>query len=779
MFFPARRPLRSLFRMGLYVTLSIILAGLLAMAVEPTTTRAANTTINTCDFATLSNAITNAASGDTLSFGCSGTIIFTSPISISKNLTLDATGQAVVLDGNNTVGLFSAFSGILGLSHLTIQNGFVASGGGAIYSLSGLNLDTVVVQNNHATGWGGAIAVYGATNVVNSTFLNNSTGGDGGALNFNGTLQMLTVTGSTFSNNHAVNGGAAIEAYSGPISISSSNFTNNSTTSDIGGALKVNSSDVTLKNVSFSGNQAPAASGGAIGLVTGQSNSVTAINTTIGNSTGGNCNTAIINGSGSTDDDNTCFPVPVVKVDHYTVSGFPSPVNTGTPGGITLQAVDSSNTVVTGYTGTVHFTSSDAQAMLPADYTFTAADNGSHTFSGITLNTTGTQSITATDTKDPSISGTQSGIVVNQTIRPPTGAAGYSSNPAPGSTVEVGKAKPGKSVRTDIVVSESGSTTLTVSNPVISGSNAADFSLVSPVFPFEIADGGAARGITVACTPKEVGARTAILTLSTNDPDRPTVSYSLWCKGYAEQEEIRTPADLSLKLRVTPDRLVSVSPATEISYTITVANLGAGESSPSQLVLPIDPNLALGYTHFSDGRIWVSELVNSGLKAYVKVSLPAMQSGQSFVVTLIFRPAASAQVGAVIRSRVSIGWDDSAGTGKSSQSNTVHFSLSDGSSANESEGSDGSIQRCEQDGATVEAGKVFTLTDSLYSSNELVSFWYTDSAGHSVALGSQQADKDGKISFEFQTAGLAPGSYVLNGRGNRSLLTGTAVITIK
>ncbi len=52
--------------------------------------------------------------------------------------------------------------------------------------------------------------------------------------------------------------------------------------------------------------------------------------------------------------------------------------------------------MATGYTGTVHFTSTDPQAVLPADYTFTAGDRGTFTFTA-TLETAGTQSITATD----------------------------------------------------------------------------------------------------------------------------------------------------------------------------------------------------------------------------------------------------------------------------------------------------------------------------------------------------------------------------------------------
>jgi hypothetical protein len=65
----------------------------------------------------------------------------------------------------------------------------------------------------------------------------------------------------------------------------------------------------------------------------------------------------------------------------------------------------------TGYTGTVHFTSSDPRAVLPADYTFTAADQGVYTFSA-TLVTAGTRSVTATDTTTSATIGSDTGIVV-------------------------------------------------------------------------------------------------------------------------------------------------------------------------------------------------------------------------------------------------------------------------------------------------------------------------------------------------------------------------------
>jgi len=95
----------------------------------------------------------------------------------------------------------------------------------------------------------------------------------------------------------------------------------------------------------------------------------------------------------------------------FTVGGFPSPIRAGVQGSFTVTARDANGNPNPGYRGTVHFTSSSAGAMVPADYTFTAADNGVHTFQA-TLNTPGTSVITATDPTNR-ITGNQFGIVVN------------------------------------------------------------------------------------------------------------------------------------------------------------------------------------------------------------------------------------------------------------------------------------------------------------------------------------------------------------------------------
>jgi subtilisin family serine protease len=116
------------------------------------------------------------------------------------------------------------------------------------------------------------------------------------------------------------------------------------------------------------------------------------------------------------------------------LTGFPTAVTAGTSGSITVTVYGTNGTVATGYLGTIHFTSSDPQAVLPADYTFTTADAGVHTFSGIKLKTAGTQSSTATDTATAATTGTESGITVNPSAASSLSVTGF-ANPTIAGTV--------------------------------------------------------------------------------------------------------------------------------------------------------------------------------------------------------------------------------------------------------------------------------------------------------------------------------------------------------
>jgi hypothetical protein len=115
---------------------------------------------------------------------------------------------------------------------------------------------------------------------------------------------------------------------------------------------------------------------------------------------------------------------------HFSVSA-PSTVTTGTPFSVVVTALDSTNSPVTDYSGTVHFTSSST-GTLPADYTFAGAtDNGSHSFN-VTLTTAGSQSISV---GDGTISGSTTVTVVcinpDATITAPASAiSGSTGNTA-------------------------------------------------------------------------------------------------------------------------------------------------------------------------------------------------------------------------------------------------------------------------------------------------------------------------------------------------------------
>ena len=131
---------------------------------------------------------------------------------------------------------------------------------------------------------------------------------------------------------------------------------------------------------------------------------------------------------GSINGSQTAITVNPAATSTLVVAGFTDPTTAGDSHSFSVTAKDAYGNTTPAYTGTVHFTSSDGQAVLPADYTFTGAglgnDNGSHTFSA-TLKTAGEQSITATDTADGSITGSQTAITVNPAATSTLVVAGF------------------------------------------------------------------------------------------------------------------------------------------------------------------------------------------------------------------------------------------------------------------------------------------------------------------------------------------------------------------
>jgi uncharacterized repeat protein (TIGR01451 family) len=106
---------------------------------------------------------------------------------------------------------------------------------------------------------------------------------------------------------------------------------------------------------------------------------------------------------------------------------------------------------------------------------------------------------------------------------------GYSSDPAPGSTFDMGTAPVDGTVSATLTVSETGNATLVVT-PALSGPDAAYFG-VSPS-TLTIADGGVVQDLTIACTPSVQRTLAATLTVAHNADGSPAL-YPLSCTGEA------------------------------------------------------------------------------------------------------------------------------------------------------------------------------------------------------------------------------------------------------
>jgi 6-phosphogluconolactonase len=104
-----------------------------------------------------------------------------------------------------------------------------------------------------------------------------------------------------------------------------------------------------------------------------------------------------------------------VPTAHLAITFPTTSATAGTPFTFTVQALDAMGAIVPTYTGTVHITTSDTAAKLPADANLA---QGVGTFT-VTFNTTGNQTITASDTVGDAGSGVSPTVSV-QPIPVPT-----------------------------------------------------------------------------------------------------------------------------------------------------------------------------------------------------------------------------------------------------------------------------------------------------------------------------------------------------------------------
>jgi hypothetical protein len=334
------------------------------------------------------------------------------------------------------------------------QGGGLENAGTLTVSNSTLSGNTASGTGSFAQGSGGGIYNFGTLTVSNSTLSGNTASASGSDVSASGggiyNFGTLTVSNSTLSGNTATGSGGGIYTRllgTQPVTLTNVTLTANwAGSTGRGGGLVVSSGSPFLQNTLIAGNLNGATgttrddvygalnAGGDYNLIgdgtgmTGLSNGVNGnlvgsaaapIDPLLGplQDNGGPTQTmALLAGSPALDagdpaqlgaaDQRGVVRAGGVNIGAYqasastfvvTVSGT---VTAGTPFDVTVQAVDIFGQVAFGYRGAVTFsvTDPDPAVVLPAEYTFTADDQGTHRFTGeFTLITPGMWTLTSAD----------------------------------------------------------------------------------------------------------------------------------------------------------------------------------------------------------------------------------------------------------------------------------------------------------------------------------------------------------------------------------------------
>jgi hypothetical protein len=166
-------------------------------------------------------------------------------------------------------------------------------------------------------------------------------------------------------------------------------------------------------------------------------------------------------------------------------------------------------TTDTSFIGTVHFTSSDSQAVLPADYTFTSSDQGTQSF-GATLKTGGPQTITATDTVNVAITGSA-----------PVSVSSLGSLTFTPSSISFGSHVAGiTSIPRKVTLTNNAGGTVNIASITFGGANASDFAKSATTCGPTLAATKSCT-ISVTFTGGAVGPRSGSLLITDNASNSP------------------------------------------------------------------------------------------------------------------------------------------------------------------------------------------------------------------------------------------------------------------
>jgi hypothetical protein len=293
----------------------------------------------------------------------------------------------------------------------------------------------------------------------------------------------------------------------------------------------------------------------------------------------------------------------------------PPGVTAGTPFAVAVTAEDAQGDVATDYTGTVHFSSSDTAAVLPADYTFTATDAGEHVFL-VQLQTAGTSTLRVADTAGVVTPASATVSVVSATGQ--TGPIDHFTVTAPATAVA------GSPFSVTVTAKDAAGNTLTNYAGKIHFQSSEDRGEQPPDHTFTAADQGT---FTATYALPRTGPVT--ITVTSSDPGQPS--------GHATVTIVPTPAAqlvLSTASRATPGAQVAVTvqaldqygnAATGYTGTVHFTSSDAGAQLPADTTFTAadagSVTLPATFQTAGDQTLTAADPANGSLSAvaYVKV----------------------------------------------------------------------------------------------------------------------------------------------------------------
>ena len=392
------------------------------------------------------------------------------------------------------------------------------SGGGAVY-FAGTQASlarTAFSGNLSPNGWGGAVyAAINATVLITDTSFNANLAGTPTQSEMAGAIYSqanLNVWRSAFINNIAVqgDGGALVVDKGSTATIANTSFMANTAPLGFGGAIVVTNtqaggpaSSLIAKNVTLWTNAAKPPSDHGGGIFVGPGHSASVGNTIFDGNISGNCTGTVTSLGHNLDSGTGC---------NLTQTGD---IQNG-----------SANLDTPGFNGGP-ITSLLTQKLLSGSDAIDAGDNA--VCNAAPVNKEDQRGDVRPKDGDANGSAVcDIGAYESDTMKP-----GYGSAPVQPGPINVGNTTFGTLITTTFTVINTGNAQLTLSNPILAGTNAGDFSVITT---FSTNLGAAAsKSIVIGCNPAgpAPGTRTATLAFTTNDPLFPAVLYNLTCNASA------------------------------------------------------------------------------------------------------------------------------------------------------------------------------------------------------------------------------------------------------